>query len=118
MSSPAAPAPTAITSNQPILITGATGATGGAVARTMKQQRPDTQLHLLVRDPSKCAQLHEYGTLVQGDLSNAASLQSAMSGMYSVFLVIPVDAPGAGQLTDIAIKAAKAADVKFIVLVG
>lgn len=72
-----------------ILVTGATGQQGGAVARRLLQQ-PDFFVRALTRDPAKPAAraLAEQGAqLVQGDLDDPASLQQALQGTYGVFSV-------------------------------
>ncbi len=71
---------------RPVLITGATGNQGGAVARALLAAgRP---IRALVRDPSSAgaASLAEAGaTLVRGDLDDPASLDEAAAGAGAVF---------------------------------
>ncbi|MBD2308972.1 NmrA/HSCARG family protein [Chroococcidiopsis sp. FACHB-1243] len=76
-------------SNQTILVTGATGNQGGAVAHHLLQ-RGNFKVRALVRDPNKPAAqaLKQAGAeLVQGDLSDRASLDRALQGARGVFSV-------------------------------
>jgi uncharacterized protein YbjT (DUF2867 family) len=71
-----------------ILVTGATGNQGGAVARQLLAQ--GWPLRALVRDPSKPAAqaLAQSGIeLAQGDLDDRESLDRALAGVYGVFSV-------------------------------
>jgi uncharacterized protein YbjT (DUF2867 family) len=70
----------------PVLVTGATGNQGGAVARRLL--RDGQQVRALVRDPSKPAAqaLAAAGAeLVTGDLDDHASLDRAVAGTRGVF---------------------------------
>ncbi|MEV7438336.1 NmrA/HSCARG family protein [Streptomyces griseoviridis] len=70
----------------PVLVTGATGLQGGAVARELVRRGRATAA--LVRDPDSAAarKLAERGvTLVRGDLDDEASLRAAMDGVSGVF---------------------------------
>lgn len=76
-------------SNQTILVTGATGNQGGAVARHLLQ-RGAFKVRAFVRDPNKPAAqtLKQAGAeLVQGDFSDRASLDQALQGVSGVFSV-------------------------------
>lgn len=71
-----------------ILVTGATGNQGGAVARHLLED--DWKLRALVRDPSKPAAqtLAKSGVeLVEGDLRDPASLYLAMDDCHGAYLV-------------------------------
>lgn len=71
-------------SNNPILVTGATGQQGGAVARALigKGQK----VRVMTRHPEKAAALAKAGAeIVQGDLTNQAVLQLALRGVNGVF---------------------------------
>ena len=73
---------------QSILVTGATGKQGGAVARHLL--RADWQVRALVRDPESqsARQIEADGAeLVQGDLFDRKSLDRALSGAYGAFSV-------------------------------
>lgn len=75
-------------SDQLIVVTGATGQQGGAVARHLLQD--GWKVRALVRNPGKDAaqKLAALGAeLMQGDMNDAASLQSAFRGAYGVFSV-------------------------------
>ena len=82
-----------------ILVFGATGQQGGAVAAALL--KAGWPVRALVRDPasSKAAALRDAGAdIVQGDYRDAASLRAAMDGVYGVFSVQP-SSPG-GTVTD------------------
>ncbi|MHA6758306.1 NmrA/HSCARG family protein [Streptacidiphilus sp. PAMC 29251] len=71
-----------------ILVIGATGRQGGAVARELLGR--GWEVHALVRDPQAPAarRLADHGAvLVRGDLDDTASLHAAMRGAYGVFSV-------------------------------
>jgi uncharacterized protein YbjT (DUF2867 family) len=72
---------------QIILVTGATGNQGGAVARHLLK-RGNFKVRAFVRDPNKPAAqaLQQAGAeLVAGDFSDRASLERALEGAYGVF---------------------------------
>jgi len=74
--------------NRTILVTGATGRQGGAVARTLMTH--GWKVRALVRDPSTpAAQQLAKNTieLIKGDLFTTASLEEALTGVYGVFSV-------------------------------
>jgi uncharacterized protein YbjT (DUF2867 family) len=76
-------------SNRTILVTGATGHQGGAVAHHLLK-RGNFQVRALVRDKHKPAaqSLHRLGAeLFVGDLDQQASLEHALQGVYGVFSV-------------------------------
>ncbi|MGV0044963.1 NmrA/HSCARG family protein [Mycobacterium colombiense] len=81
--------------NGPIVVTGATGAQGGAVVDALLAE--GAEVRALVRDPSSlsAAALAERGVaLVEGDFDDEASLAEATSGAFGVFSVqVPPD-PG------------------------
>jgi uncharacterized protein YbjT (DUF2867 family) len=75
-------------SEHTILVTGATGHQGGAVARHLLKD--GWKVRALVRDtqkPTAQALLSHGAELVQGDLGDAPSLQRALQGVYGVFSV-------------------------------
>lgn len=77
------------TNAKTILVTGATGNQGGAVARHLLQ-RGNFAVRAFVRDPNKPAAqaLQQVGAeLVVGDFSDRASLDRALQGAYGVFSV-------------------------------
>jgi uncharacterized protein YbjT (DUF2867 family) len=68
------------------LVTGATGQQGGAVARTLLAK--GQKVRVMTRNPEKAASLAKAGAeVVQGDLTNQASLQMALRGVHGVFAV-------------------------------
>jgi len=79
--------------NRTILVTGATGRQGGAVARTLMTH--GWKVRAVVRDPSTpAAQQLAKNTieLIKGDLFTTASLEEALRGVYGVFSVQTSDA--------------------------
>lgn len=78
-----------INADRLILVTGATGNQGGAVARHLLQ-RGNFAVRAFVRDPNKPAAqaLKQVGAeLVEGDFSDRASLERALQGVSGVFSV-------------------------------
>ena len=72
------------TSNNPILVTGATGQQGGAVARALLAK--GQKVRVMTRHPEKAAALAKAGAeVVQGDLTNQAVLQLVLRGVNGVF---------------------------------
>ena len=74
--------------NKTILVTGATGQQGGAVAKHLLKD--SWIVRALVRDPNKdkAQALQEQGVeLAQGDLTDRTSLQNAVEGVYGIFSV-------------------------------
>lgn len=73
-----------------ILVTGATGKTGGEVARQLAAA--NTSFRALVRDADKAAPISALGAeLVVGDIADEAFLSTALSGIDKAFLVMPND---------------------------
>jgi uncharacterized protein YbjT (DUF2867 family) len=94
-----------------ILVLGATGTTGGEVARQLiaAGQKP----RLFVRSPEKAQAFRGKAEIVQGDLGRPDSLRAAMQGVDKVYLVSAgVEGPA---LEAKAIDAAKQAGVKHVV---
>jgi uncharacterized protein YbjT (DUF2867 family) len=76
-------------SNKTILVTGATGNQGGAIARHILQ-RGNFKVRAFVRDVNKpvALALKQIGAeLVSGDFNNRASLDRALEGVWGVFSV-------------------------------
>ena len=70
--------------SKPILITGATGQQGGAVAKALLAK--GQTIRVMTRNPEKAALLAKAGAeVVKGDLTNGAILQMALRGVYGVF---------------------------------
>ena len=82
--------PSADRASLPILVFGATGQQGGAVARALHGD--GWAVRALVRDPAsaKALALAEMGVqLVAGDFNDAGSVRRAMTGAYGVFSIQP-----------------------------
>jgi uncharacterized protein YbjT (DUF2867 family) len=106
-------------SNATVLVTGATGHQGGAVARSLLQ-RGNFLVRAFVRDPNKSAAqaLNKVGAqLVTGDLSDRASVDRALQGVTGVFSVqdfkngLDTEIQQGKMLAD----AAKASDIQHFV---
>lgn len=103
--------------NEQILITGATGKQGGAVIQhLLKQGQP---IRALTRNHQKAEELKKLGIdVVLGDLSDRATLDTALKGITKMFLVTtPYEA---GTLAETqqginAVDAARAARVKHLI---
>ena len=69
---------------KPILVIGATGQQGGAVARALLAK--GQKVRVMTRHLEKAASLAQAGAeIVQGDLTNQAILQMALRGVHGVF---------------------------------
>lgn len=103
--------------NNEILVTGATGQQGGAVVKYLMKQ--GIKPRILTRDPKKAQKLKEQGLEVfQGDLTDRASLDKALKGIKTMFLVTtPYEAGIEAEVNQgiTAVEAAKAAGVEYIV---
>lgn len=67
-----------------ILVTGATGQQGGAVARSLLRQ--GQKVRVLTRNPDKAAGLAKAGAeVIKGDLTDPTSLAAALRGVQGVF---------------------------------
>jgi uncharacterized protein YbjT (DUF2867 family) len=105
--------------NKKILVTGATGNQGGAVARKLLED--GFQVRALTRKPSKDAakELASLGVeVVKGDLNDTASLARALEDVYGVFGVItPFEEGVAGEMRQgrNLVYACKAAGIKHLV---
>ncbi len=72
------------TQTKPILVTGATGQQGGAVARALLTT--GQKVRVMTRHPEKATTLAKGGAeIVQGDLTNPTILQMALRGVHGVF---------------------------------
>ena len=108
-------------SDKTILVTGATGQQGGAVARHLLAQ--GWRVRVLARDPNKPAAqaLAQAGAeVVQGDNEDRASLDAALQGVYGVFSVQSFAQKGVGPEGEVRqgkalADAAKAAGVQHFV---
>jgi len=71
-----------------ILLTGATGKTGGAVATELAKR--GVKFRAIVRDAAKAQNLAEMGAeLAVGDLADRAFLDTALDGISRAFLILP-----------------------------
>ena len=72
------------TQSMTVLVTGATGQQGGAVAKALLAK--GQKIRVMTRNPEKAAALAKAGAeVVQGDLTNQAILQMALRGVHGVF---------------------------------
>jgi uncharacterized protein YbjT (DUF2867 family) len=94
-----------------ILITGITGKIGTELLPLLANS--GEKFRLLARDPAK-VKAPGNAEVVKGDLSDAASVESAMKGATRVFLVLG-SFPGSTKMHNSAIDAAKKAGVKHLV---
>lgn len=98
-----------------ILITGASGHLGKAVARFLREKYPNLSVAALVRDPEKAAGLVPLGVeLRQGDYNDYASLVQAFRGVDKLFFVSSNDIGNRVQQQTNVVNAAKEAGVKHI----
>ncbi|RZK22349.1 MAG: SDR family oxidoreductase [Hymenobacter sp.] len=98
-----------------ILVTGATGGLGQAVVENLLKTTSPDQVAVLVRDPTRAADLQARGVAVrQGDYNDHASLTAALAGIEQLFLVSGNDIPNrVAQHTNV-VNAARAAGVKHV----
>jgi uncharacterized protein YbjT (DUF2867 family) len=100
-----------------VLVTGATGQQGGAVARRLLAD--GRRVRALTRDPARARTLAEAGAeVVRGDLEDADSIAAAVSGVDDVFSVHPGPlAPGQDEVRagKLLVDAASAAGVRHVV---
>jgi len=103
--------------NETILVTGATGQQGGAVARSLLRQ--GQTVRALTRTPSKAEDLKKLGAeVVAGNLNDRPSLDAALKGIKKVFLVTTFFEEGMEaevQQGITMVDAAKAAGVEHLV---
>lgn len=94
-----------------ILVLGATGNTGGEVARQLiaAGDRP----RLLVREPTKATEFEGRAEIVQGEMDDRASLVAAMQGVEKLYLVS--NGSRLVELETNAIEAAGEAGVRHVV---
>ncbi|MBL7489967.1 NmrA/HSCARG family protein [Frankia sp. AgB1.9] len=85
-----------------VLVIGATGQQGGAVARALLAR--GRTVHALVRDPDRAGarELQAAGArLVTGDLDDLASIRAALSGVGRVFLMLTSVTSGTVSLANV-----------------
>ena len=99
-----------------ILLTGATGRVGGNAA--LHLLRNEVPFRALLRDPGAAVELQDMGMhVVQGDLAQAASIASALTGVDRALLVTP-NGEQQLQLERNFIEAAASAGVNHVVKVS
>ncbi|SDN98350.1 Uncharacterized conserved protein YbjT, contains NAD(P)-binding and DUF2867 domains [Klenkia soli] len=87
--------------DRPVVVLGATGQQGGAVVRALRER--GRAVRAVVRDPAgaRARTLAAGGVeVVPGDLDDAASLRSAMTGAHGVFSVQPSSGQAGSGVTD------------------
>lgn len=100
----------------PVLVVGGTGSVGGEVVRLLRAR--GGRVRALVRDPFAASRLGGPGVeLVQGDLSQPATLAPALNGVARVFLVTR-SGPDTVPLQTAMIRAAADAGVERLVRVS
>jgi uncharacterized protein YbjT (DUF2867 family) len=99
---------------QPVLVTGATGATGGYTVDTLS--RSDVSIRAMVRkDDDRAARLRAAGVeVVLGDLLDLESVRSAIEGVGAAYFVYPL-VPGLIDATAYFAQAAQEAGLKGVV---
>jgi uncharacterized protein YbjT (DUF2867 family) len=96
-----------------ILVTGATGKTGGDVARALLAR--SERVRTIARNPEKARALAEAGVeIVAGDGADTATLQRALTGVARVALIFP-NGPAQLALEKSLVDQARAAKVSSIV---
>jgi uncharacterized protein YbjT (DUF2867 family) len=96
-----------------ILVTGATGNIGGALAHEL--DAVGAKFRVLVRDPARAAALPTRAERAIGDLGDPATLKAAFAGVDKLFLLTPgIGVDYAAHVVD----AAKAAGVSAIVFLS
>src|SRR5712671_3342553 len=80
----------AFQSRQPVLVTGATGATGGYTIRALTEL--DVSIRAMVRkDDDRAARFRTAGVeVVLGDLLDLDSVRAAMEGVSAAYFVYPL----------------------------
>ncbi|AXK71460.1 NAD-dependent epimerase/dehydratase family protein [Lysobacter sp. TY2-98] len=83
-----------MTASQRIVVTGATGFLGGAVARRLHATRPDVQVRAVGRDAARGAALTGEGIeFVRTDLCDAAAVRHAVDGADAVIHAAALSSP-------------------------
>ncbi|MET0594449.1 MAG: NAD(P)H-binding protein, partial [Polyangiaceae bacterium] len=100
-----------IDSKRQVLVLGATGTVGSAVARATVLAGGDVRA--LVRSEASVAKLPAGVTAMRGDLRDANALKSAMRGVQAVFYVSPHE-PDEEALAASVIRACNDAKVRLV----
>ena len=94
-----------------IAVTGATGAIGGRVARSLAAD--GAELRLVVRDPARAPDLR--AEVAQGEYGDGTAMRAAFDGVTTLFLVSAAEHPERVRLHTAAVDAAVAAGVQRMV---
>jgi len=101
--------------NAKILVTGATGATGGSAVKTLLGLKIPVRALVLKAD-ARSEKLSAQGVeIVQGDLSDFESLSKALKGIKAAYFVFPIQVPGILEATAFFVQAAIEQGVSAIV---
>ncbi|ORY90162.1 hypothetical protein BCR35DRAFT_287397 [Leucosporidium creatinivorum] len=105
----------------PVLVVGATGQQGSAVVRALQALPQPPQIKVISRNPSSpsAQKLKEQGIeVVKGDLSDIGSLETALQGVGSAFLVTTIsgkNGPTEDQMGKNFVTAAQRTSLPFLV---
>jgi len=98
-----------------VLVTGATGQLGALVVEALLKSLPASQIAVSVRDPRKAEHLGALGVDVRhGDFDQPESLEQAFAGIDRLLMISTSDVQKRMPQHLNAIRAAQAANVKFI----
>jgi NAD(P)H dehydrogenase (quinone) len=98
-----------------ILVTGATGATGGTAIKTLLELKVPVRA-LVHKIDARSEQLNAQGVdVVQGDLSDFAAVNDALKGITGAYFVFPIQVPGILEATAFFAQAAIEQGVSAIV---
>src|ERR1700722_1677453 len=98
-----------------ILVTGATGATGGNAITTLLELKVPVRA-LVHQLDARSEQLSELGVeIVQGDLSDFDAVSKALKGITAAYFVFPIQVPGILESTAFFAQAAIEQGVRAIV---
>jgi NADH dehydrogenase len=108
----------------PTLVTGATGFVGGHVVHAVRAAEKDVRA--LVRDPTKAVRMRTWDVeVVQGDMTDAGSLERAVSGCEAVIHLVAIRQGRPEEFQSIMVEgtrnllaAAKAAGIRRFVLMS
>jgi len=101
-----------------ILVLGATGRIGPAVARHVATTAPGVKLRLVVRSPAAVAELQDRfptSEVVCADYLDRASLHGAVRGMAGIFVVTPTFLDERSAMTNLVDALAAAGSVRHVV---
>ncbi|WP_052664098.1 SDR family oxidoreductase [Nitriliruptor alkaliphilus] len=96
----------------PLVLTGASGALGGRVARQLADR--EVPMRLVVRDLARAPQLPG-AEVVRTDLGDEEAMRAAFDGARTVLLVSAEESPDRQQLHEVPVRAAAAAGIERVV---